>query len=79
MLENCTWPFKTLLAKSSAVQKKYCQVTPFLNCLSWLPVKDQLYHLQAVMAFQCMTVNILHPNLLPVSKLANEQPKVAKN
>ena len=34
------------------------------------------------MAFKCMTgqaLNILHPNLLPVSKLANEQLGVAKS
>ena len=30
-------------------------VTPLLKSLSWLPVKDQLYHRQAIMAFKCMT------------------------
>ena len=31
------------------------------------------------MAFKCMPLNILHPNLLRVSKLANEQLRVAKS
>ena len=35
--------------------KKKGQVTSLLKGLSWLPVKDQLYYRQAVMAFQCMT------------------------
>ena len=35
--------------------KKYDHVTPLLKCLSWLPVKDQLYYRQAIMAFKCMT------------------------
>ena len=54
MLENCR-PFKTLLAESSAVRKKYDHVTPLLKSLSWFPVKDQLYYRQAIMAFNCMT------------------------
>ena len=35
--------------------KKYDQVTPLLKSLSWLPVKDQLYYQQYIMAFKCMT------------------------
>ena len=35
--------------------KKYDHVTPLLKSLSWLPVKDQLYYRQAIMAFKCMT------------------------
>ena len=54
MLENCR-PFKTLLAESSAVRKKYDHVKPLLKSLSWFPVKDQLYYRQAIMAFNCMT------------------------
>ena len=72
MLEYC-------ISHSSA--KKYDHVTPLLKSLSQLPVKDQLYYHQAIMAFKCMTGQapeyILHSNLLPVSKLANEQLGVA--
>ena len=35
--------------------KKYDHVTPLLKSLSWLPVKDQLYYRQAIMAVKCMT------------------------
>ena len=35
--------------------KKYDHVSPLLKSLSWLPVKDQLYYRQAIMAFKCMT------------------------
>ena len=35
--------------------KKYDHVTPLLKSLPWLPVKDQLYYHQAIMAFNCMT------------------------
>ena len=35
--------------------KKYDHVTPLLKSLSWLPVKDQLYYRQAIMAFKCKT------------------------
>ena len=35
--------------------KKYDHVTPRLKGLSWLPVKDQLYYRQAIMAFKYMT------------------------
>ena len=35
--------------------KKFDHVTPLLKRLSWLPVKDQLYYRQAIMAFKCMT------------------------
>ena len=35
--------------------RKYDHVTPLLKSLSWLPVKDQRYYRQAIMAFKCMT------------------------
>ena len=36
--------------------KKYDHVTPPLKSLSWLPVKDQLYYRQVIMAaFKCIT------------------------
>ena len=55
--------------------KKYDHVTPLSKSLSWLPVKDQLYYHQAIMAFKCMT----GPNLLTVRKLENEQLGDAKS
>ena len=35
--------------------KKYDHVTTLLKSLSWLPVKDELYYRQAIMAFKCKT------------------------
>ena len=35
--------------------KKYDHETPLLTSLSWLPVKDQLYYRQDIMAFKCMS------------------------
>ena len=35
--------------------KKNDHVTPLLKSLSWLPVKDQLYYRQVIMAVKCMT------------------------
>ena len=35
--------------------KKYDHVTPLLKSLPWLPVKDQLFYRQAIMAFKCMS------------------------
>ena len=35
--------------------RKYDHVTPHLKSLSWLPVKDQLYYRQAIMAFKCLS------------------------
>ena len=35
--------------------KKYDHVTPLLKSLSCLPVKEQLYYRQTIMAFKCMT------------------------
>ena len=59
------------------------RLTLLLKTLSWLPVKDQLNYRQSFMAFECMTavtpLNTLRPNLLPVSKLANERLGVAKS
>ena len=63
--------------------KKHDHLTLLLKTLSWLPVKDQLNYRQSFMAFECMTavtpLNTLRPNLLPVSKLANERLGVAKS
>ena len=35
--------------------RKYDHVTPHLKRLFWLPVKDQLYYRQAIMAFKCIS------------------------
>ena len=35
--------------------RKYDHATQHLKSLSWLPVKDQLYHHQATMAFKCIS------------------------
>ena len=35
--------------------RKYDHVTPHLKSLSWLPIKDQLYYRQAIMAFECIS------------------------
>ena len=35
--------------------RKYDHVTLLLKSLSWLPVKDQLYYRQAIMAFEYIT------------------------
>ena len=35
--------------------RKYNHVTTHLKSLSWLPVKDQLYYSQAIMAFKCIS------------------------
>ena len=38
------------------VNKRKCDhVTPILKSLNWLPVKDQLYFRDAVLAFKCMS------------------------
>ena len=34
--------------------RKYDHVTPILKELQWIPVKEQLYYRDAVMAFKCM-------------------------
>ena len=36
-------------------KRKYDPVTPLLKSLNWLPVKDQLYFRDAVLAFKCMS------------------------
>ena len=38
-----------------ALTTKYDHATPLLKSLYWLPVKDQLYYRQAIMAFKCTT------------------------
>ena len=38
-----------------ANKRKYDHVTPILRSLNWLPVKDQLYFRDAVLAFKCMS------------------------
>ena len=35
--------------------RKFDNVTPILEDLSWLPDKSQLYHRNAVLAFKCMS------------------------
>ena len=35
--------------------RKYYHLTPNVKSLSWLPVQDQLYYRQAIMAFQCIS------------------------
>ena len=65
--------FACLIVSSA---KKYDHVRPLLKGLSWLPVKDQLYYRQTIMAFKCMighAPECLTSQLLRVSKLANEQ------
>ena len=56
---------ETNLTKVQAVQnfacriisnkRKYDHVTPILKDLRWLPVRQQLYYHNAIMAFKCMT------------------------
>ena len=62
MLEYC-------ISHSSA--KKYDHVTPLLKSLSQLPVKDQLYYHQAIMAFKCMTGQA--PEYLTFQFISREQ------
>ena len=38
-----------------ANKRKYDHVIPILRSLNWLPVKDQLYFRDAVLAFKCMS------------------------
>ena len=65
--------------------RKYDHVTPHLKSLSWLPVKDQLYYRQAIMAawllnaFPDTPLNICRHNSLLASKLPSVQPGVAKS
>ena len=51
--------------------KKYDHGTPLLKSLSWLPVKDQLYYRQAIMAFKCMTGHT--PEYLTYQFITSEQ------
>ena len=39
--------------------RKYDHVTLHLKSSSWLPIKDQLYHRQVIMAFKCISGNAL--------------------
>ena len=48
-------PVQNFACRIVSGAKKYDHVPPPLKSLSWLPVKDQLYYRQAVMAFKCMT------------------------
>ena len=48
-------PVQNFACRIVSGAKKYDHVTPLLKSLSWLPVKDQLYYRQAIMAFKCMT------------------------
>ena len=45
----------SILSMRVVLTTKYDHVTPLLRSLYWLPVKDQLYYRQAIMAFKCMT------------------------
>ena len=56
--------------------KKYDHVTPLLKSLSWLPVKDQLYYRQAIMAFKCMTGQA--PEYLTSEFITREHPEVSE-
>ena len=58
--------------------RKYDHVTSHLKCLSWLPVKDQLYHRQAIMAFKCIPGHAPKYSL-PASKLPSVQLGAAKS
>ena len=51
--------------------RKYDHVTPHLKRLSWLPVKDQLYYRQAIMAFKCISGHA--PNYLTPQFITREQ------
>ena len=42
-------------ARNVAIKRKYDYVTSILKLLNWLPVKDQLYFRDAVLAFKCMS------------------------
>ena len=42
-------------ARIVANKRKYEHVTPILKSLNWLPVRDQLYFRDAVLAFKCMS------------------------
>ena len=42
-------------ARIVANKRKYDHVKPILKSLNWLPVKDQLYFRDAVLAFKCMS------------------------
>ena len=56
--------------------KKYDHVTPLLKSLSWLPVKDQLYYRQAIMAVKCMTGQA--PEYLTFQFITGEQVSEVK-
>ena len=47
--------FYELVETCPCIPGRYDHVTPLLKSLSCLPVKDQLYYRQAIMAFKCMT------------------------
>ena len=51
--------------------KKYDHVATLLKSLSWLPVKDELYYRQAIMAFKCKTGHA--PEYLTSQFIAPEQ------
>ena len=44
-----------IAARIVANKRKYEHVTPILRSLNWLPVRDQLYFRDAVLAFKCMS------------------------
>ena len=57
---------------------KYDHVTPILKSLNWLPVKDQLYFRDAVLAFKCMSglaLGYLSDQLITRSNVSNRKTR----
>ena len=57
-------------------KRKYDHVTPILKSLNWLPVKDQLYFRDAVLAFKCMSglaPGYLSDKLITRSNVSNQK------
>ena len=46
--------------------ENYDHVTPLLKSLSWLPVKDQQYYRQGIMAFKYMTSHAPRISYVPI-------------
>ena len=65
-------------ARIVAKKRKYDHVTPILKSLNWLPVKDQLYFREAVLAFKCMSglaPGYLSDQLILRSTVSNRQTR----
>ena len=59
-------------------KRKYDPVTPLLKSLNWLPVKDQLYFRDAVLAFKCMSglaPGYLSDQLITRSNVSNRKTR----